>query len=121
MAFLAAAPVFGHAFSPFMKFSGGKSIAVTFGVWSAMTTWVVPIIMGGFFTLFSLYRYLQKKGSAAPEEDAVRVLLGMLAVLLYIIWIADWVLLILWMIIAGILSYTHKKEIAVLGKTPPIK
>lgn len=119
MAFLSAAPVLGHAFSPFMKFSGGKSIAVTFGVWSAMTTWVVPTIMGGFFALFSIYRYLRKKGPAAPEEDALRVLWGMLAVLFYIFWVADWVLLLLWILIAGILSYTHRKEVAALEKSIP--
>ena len=31
-AFVLAAPVFGHALSPFMKFKGGKAIAVSFGV-----------------------------------------------------------------------------------------
>src|SRR5690606_14820148 len=33
---VAIAPVLGHAFSPFLKFQGGKAIAVTFGVWSAL-------------------------------------------------------------------------------------
>jgi len=30
---VALAPVFGHAFSPFMGFRGGKGVAATFGMW----------------------------------------------------------------------------------------
>ena len=33
------APIFGHAFSPFLGFRGGKAIAVTSGVWAALTPW----------------------------------------------------------------------------------
>nr|WP_322785336.1 glycerol-3-phosphate acyltransferase [Carboxydothermus ferrireducens] len=33
---MAVAPVLGHAFSPFLRFKGGKAMAVTFGVWSAI-------------------------------------------------------------------------------------
>src|SRR5262245_6334513 len=35
--FVAIAPVAGHAFTPFLRFRGGKAIAVTFGAWSAVT------------------------------------------------------------------------------------
>jgi acyl phosphate:glycerol-3-phosphate acyltransferase len=38
------APVLGHAFSPFLKFKGGKAIAVTFGIWIGLTTWQVPLV-----------------------------------------------------------------------------
>jgi glycerol-3-phosphate acyltransferase PlsY len=38
------APVLGHAFSPFLKFKGGKAIAVTFGTWIGLTTWQVPLV-----------------------------------------------------------------------------
>ena len=33
------ASIFGHAFSPFLGFRGGKAIAVTSGVWAALTPW----------------------------------------------------------------------------------
>jgi glycerol-3-phosphate acyltransferase PlsY len=34
---VALAPVLGHAFSPWMRFNGGKAMAVTGGVWIALT------------------------------------------------------------------------------------
>lgn len=40
------APVLGHAFSPFMRFNGGKAVAVTFGVWMALSFWEVPFLGG---------------------------------------------------------------------------
>lgn len=40
----AIAPILGHAFSPFLKFRGGKAIAVTFGVWIGLTIWPFPVI-----------------------------------------------------------------------------
>ncbi|HUN08043.1 MAG TPA: glycerol-3-phosphate acyltransferase [Aggregatilineales bacterium] len=43
---VALSPVLGHAFSPILRFSGGKAVAVTFGIWAGMTLWQVPIIMG---------------------------------------------------------------------------
>ena len=42
MAFLAVAPVCGHAFSPFLHFRGGKAVAVTYGVWLALTGLATP-------------------------------------------------------------------------------
>lgn len=33
------ASIIGHAFSPFLSFRGGKAIAVTSGVWAALTPW----------------------------------------------------------------------------------
>lgn len=33
------ASIAGHAFSPFLGFRGGKAIAVTSGVWAALTPW----------------------------------------------------------------------------------
>ncbi|TVP94937.1 MAG: hypothetical protein EA374_05500 [Acholeplasmatales bacterium] len=50
---MAWAPVLGHATSPFLKFKGGKAIAVTFGVWSALTTWVGPTWLGSMLVFFS--------------------------------------------------------------------
>jgi acyl-phosphate glycerol 3-phosphate acyltransferase len=47
---VASAPILGHAFSPFLKFRGGKAIAVSFGVWSALTLWKIPTLMGSVLT-----------------------------------------------------------------------
>ncbi|MCC6615747.1 MAG: glycerol-3-phosphate acyltransferase [Anaerolineae bacterium] len=43
---VAMAPVLGHAFSPWLRFKGGKAVAVTFGVWVGLTAWEAPTIMG---------------------------------------------------------------------------
>ena len=43
---VALAPVLGHAFSPFLSFRGGKAIATTFGVWTGLTLWLGPTIIG---------------------------------------------------------------------------
>lgn len=48
---VALAPVLGHAFSPVLRFRGGKAIATTFGVWSGLTLWVGPTVMGLALTL----------------------------------------------------------------------
>lgn len=42
----AVAPIFGHAFSPFLRFRGGKAVAVTAGVWMALTIWEAPTFGG---------------------------------------------------------------------------
>lgn len=47
---IALAPVFGHAFSPFLRFHGGKAVATTLGMWIALTLWTLPTI-GGFSLL----------------------------------------------------------------------
>lgn len=45
---VALSPIVGHAFSPWLRFRGGKGIAATFGVWSALTFWLVPTTLGLF-------------------------------------------------------------------------
>ena len=68
---VALAPVLGHAFSPFLGFRGGKALATTFGVWTGLTLWEGPTLLGACLGLFYL---LQK-------EDAWATILGMLAFL----------------------------------------
>lgn len=43
---VALAPVFGHAYSPFLNFRGGKAVAVTAGVWMALTAYEFPMFGG---------------------------------------------------------------------------
>jgi acyl phosphate:glycerol-3-phosphate acyltransferase len=116
LALLAIAPVLGHAFSPFMQFSGGKAIAVTFGIWSAMTKGVVPSLMGAVFILYSMIRSWRKEGPTTPEDDTVRFFSGMFAALLYVMWLRDLNLLLLWVLNAAIIGYRHRKEILVIMK-----
>lgn len=52
---VALAPIVGHAFSPLLRFQGGKAVAVTAGVWTALTLWEFPtfggILLGLWFAL----------------------------------------------------------------------
>ena len=59
-----AAPL-GHACSPLLGFRGGKALAVTFGVWSGLTGWRAPLLLGGLFGLMLR--------AAPPEARAVRL------------------------------------------------
>ncbi len=43
MALIATAPVLGHAFSPLLRFRGGKALAVAFGAWIGLTLWKLSI------------------------------------------------------------------------------
>jgi glycerol-3-phosphate acyltransferase PlsY len=42
---IALGPIIGHAFSPFLKFRGGKAIATTYGSWAGLTLWEVPVFL----------------------------------------------------------------------------
>ncbi|MGC8943052.1 MAG: glycerol-3-phosphate acyltransferase [Caldisericia bacterium] len=43
---ISIAPILGHAFSPFLKFKGGKAMASSFGLWTGITLWEGPTLMG---------------------------------------------------------------------------
>lgn len=43
---VALAPVLGHAFSPWLRFKGGKAVASSFGTWAGLTIFVVPTLLG---------------------------------------------------------------------------
>ena len=74
---IAIAPVLGHAFSPFLGFLGGKAIAVTFGIWSGLTLWEGPTLLGAIFILL---KFIVK-----IKNEAWGVLIGMAGLLIYII------------------------------------
>jgi glycerol-3-phosphate acyltransferase PlsY len=52
---VALAPIFGHAYSPFLRFRGGKAVAVSFGVWTALTLYEAPtfggLLLGLWFSI----------------------------------------------------------------------
>jgi glycerol-3-phosphate acyltransferase PlsY len=72
---IALAPIFGHAFSPFLGLRGGKALAVTFGIWTGLTLGEGPIMLGVFFSLFFLLQ----------TADAWAVVLGMLGLLAHLL------------------------------------
>jgi glycerol-3-phosphate acyltransferase PlsY len=48
---IALAPLLGHAYSPWLRFRGGKAVAATFGVWTGLTLGAGPIILGLLLSL----------------------------------------------------------------------
>lgn len=75
------AGVLGHAFSPMLKFKGGKAVAVSFGAWSVLTKWEAPTLLGSVFTLFTIV----KPKNTTIGEDAFRVFLGYIILLFYVL------------------------------------
>jgi len=106
----ALAGIAGHAFSPMLKFNGGKAIATTFGAWSILTKWEAPMLMGTIFTIFSIV-----KPKTTQYEDAVRYMLGLMALLVYVIaksiYIKDGYLLLLYAGNFAIALYKHKEDL----------
>lgn len=72
---VALAPVLGHAFSPFLRFKGGKAIAATFGIWTGLTLWEGPTVLGCSVGLFHRLQVV----------DAWTALFGMAGLLLYLL------------------------------------
>ena len=72
---VALAPVLGHAFSPFLRFHGGKAVAATFGMWTGLTLGEIPTLLG-----LSLVSFL-----AVQTADAWSVILGMAVVLVHLL------------------------------------
>ena len=74
--------ILGHAFSPMLKFKGGKAVATTFGAWTILTKWEVPVILGTIFTLFA---FLKSK-RIIVKDDSLGVFLGFIALLPYVMY-----------------------------------
>ena len=103
LATVALAPILGHSFSPFLRFKGGKALAVTFGIWAGLTLWLIPVILGILFGLFLAI--------LMPEGWAVLVgSLSLLPILLLLE--AGVVLLLVWAGMTLNLAWTHRKDIS---------
>jgi glycerol-3-phosphate acyltransferase PlsY len=103
---IAIAPVLGHAFSPFLRFRGGKAVAVTMGVWSGLTLWAAPTVLGIALTL----------AVALNATDAWSVVFGMSVLLLYLLFVpSPMSLLIVWVANFAIILWKHRFAL----RTPP--
>lgn len=110
----ALAGVAGHAFSPMLRFKGGKAIATTFGAWSVLTKWEGPMVLGITFTLFSVVNKLRGKRGTTPEEDTLRVFIGFFFLFIYTTWKVfngSPELIVLYFGNLIIVAYKHRREI----------
>lgn len=82
---VAIAPILGHAFSPFLKLKGGKAIATTFGIWSALTGFEVSLAYAVILALLLALSLLIKKGKfLSAERDGIQVVFGFLLLFIYL-------------------------------------
>lgn len=51
---VAIAPVLGHRFSPFLGWRGGKGMLTLLGVWTGLTLWQAPLVVGPLLTIGTL-------------------------------------------------------------------
>jgi len=110
IAISALAGVLGHAFSPMLRFKGGKAVAVSFGAWSVLTKWEAPTILGTTFTIFTL---IKPKGTTVGE-DALRVIIGYIVLITYIIYkliLGEFHLLLFYIGNFAVILYKHWKDI----------
>lgn len=99
---VAVAPVVGHAFSIFLKFKGGKALATTFGIWTALTVWRGPLVLGFFFALFSVIL----------TNNAWAAILGMLGLAGYLLLNhASPIFLTIWVLNFAIMLWKHRTEL----------
>jgi glycerol-3-phosphate acyltransferase PlsY len=96
------APILGHAFSPFLRFKGGKALGPTGGVWVGLVgLWAFPI-----------YGALAIPATVLNSEDAWSAMAGMVSLIGYSILFGQ-----PWMVAFSILNtllitYTHRRSLA---------
>ncbi len=95
------APALGHAFSPFLKFRGGKALAATGGAWLAVK---------GIGALFA-YASLALPFTLIQEEDAWSANAGMVALLIYALLFGEPWLKVLAILNTILIAYTHRREL----------
>ncbi|HSR46673.1 MAG TPA: glycerol-3-phosphate acyltransferase [Anaerolineales bacterium] len=102
LALAGLAPILGHAYSPFLRFRGGKALAVTLGVWTGLTLFAMPLVAG----LSALIFYL----TVTPEGWAVTF--ALVCMLAYLVSSgSDPVLLAVWLGSVPVLLERHRRDL----------
>lgn len=103
LAVIAIAPMLGHAFSPFLRFHGGKALATALGVWIGLTGWTVS----GAAALGTLL------GKSLFANSGWSALTGMaLALPAILIFREEKILLLVWLLQMSLLSWTLREDLA---------
>ena len=95
------APALGHAFSPFLRFRGGKALGATGGTWVGLIgLWAFPVY-GALAVPFTIFQ----------SEDAWSAMAGMLSLVGYSILFGE-----PWMIAFAVLNtvliaFTHRRDL----------
>ena len=103
MFLIAIAPVLGHVFSPFLRFRGGKAVAVSLGVWIGLTIWKASLagVMAAAI------------GIAFTTTAGWAVMLGLVGILIaLLIWMPDPLFFMVWVGMTLILIWTHRADLS---------
>lgn len=116
---VALAAILGHVFSPFVKFKGGKGIAVTFGVWSAVSGFEVSIAYAIILAILKIISKVSNKDSTVSSDlDGFMSVSGMMILGIYLFFIAHPTEYIyLWLGNLIILTYTNRLKLVSFFKT----
>jgi glycerol-3-phosphate acyltransferase PlsY len=96
------APILGHAFSPFLRFRGGKALGPTGGVWLGLVgLWAFPI-----------YAALALPATMIQSEDAWSANAGMLSLLGYAVLFGEPWLVAFTVLNAFLIAWTHRRSLA---------
>jgi len=99
---VALAPVLGHAFSPFLRFRGGKALGATGGAWVGIVgLWAFPI-----------YGALAIPFTIIQSEDAWSACAGMLALLGYSAFYGEPWMVALAALNMAVIVWTHRRDLA---------
>jgi len=102
MFFIAIAPIFGHVFSPFLGFRGGKALATALGVWIGLTIWRVSL-PAALSALIGIALF------TSSGWAVIFSLAGILTTLIF--WIPDPLLISIWATETLILAWTHRVDL----------
>ena len=101
-------PILGHSFSPFLKFKGGKALAVTAAMWLALFQIEAAIVIFGLLIIFFVIQ----------KNDAWTVNIVHFSFLIYGIitsisksYISNNEFIILWILASILMIYNHRKEL----------
>jgi glycerol-3-phosphate acyltransferase PlsY len=109
LVFVSLAPILGHVYTPFLNFQGGKALATSFGVWTALTVYEAPVVLGLSLAIWSWLL----------RTDGWVILAGMLTLLVYLlVWHPDPVLISVWVGNCIILVWRYRDS---LRKKPAIR
>ena len=110
MFLIAIAPILGHAYSPFLKFRGGKAIAAAFGTWIGLTLWKasLPGVIAAIVGIVIL----------TPPGWSVMLALGVILITV-LGWLPDPLLISVWLAQVVILGWKHKADLRQAPKIRP--
>ena len=103
LALVAAMPVAGAAFSPFLGVRGGKALAVLLGSWIGLTLWTIPLV-AVVAIVFAVW---------LVEPDGWAVAIALAAMLVgVLLWVPERALVLTLLVQAAIILWKHRAQLA---------